>query len=140
MQINQSALIPLPNNADDGLPLGASVSTLSMRVLVSDPPQKRKRSDTNNINNNADDSQPAKKGKPNLPPGAEPLYRAARNALAKSAKHSANATMLLKYDTHTEHLVPASMRLRATPPFGADDTGSKSGMEGHHLRSRKGPS
>ena len=110
------------NNVDDdedNLPLGASVSNTSVRIQVSNFTQKRKRS--GNLNNNADDSQASKKGKPNIPAAAEPFYKAARNARAKVAKFEANEAQLAKYLGHTEHLAPANIKLWATPAFGADE-------------------
>ena len=117
------------DNADDlldidALPLGASVSNTSVRILLSDFNPKRKRSD--NCNNNADDTPATKRGKPNLPPQGEALYKAARNARAKAAKYDANESQLAKYLGHTEHIAPANIRLRATPAFGADESTMKS--------------
>ena len=125
---------PLPlsrDNADDNLldidalPLGASVSNTSVRILLSEFTPKRKRSDGNH-NNNADDTPANKKGKPNLPSQADPFYKAARNSRAKVAKYEANESQLAKYLGHSEHIAPANIRLRATPAFGAEEEQMKS--------------
>ena len=117
----------LTDNEDDGIPLGASVSTTSVQVRLSDLTGKRKRSagivwpNTNNANNADDNLQQAKRGKSNLPPVAESHYKAARNAAARAARLEANSVMLQKYLGHTEHIAPLVMRIKATPAFGSDD-------------------
>ena len=62
-----------------------------------------------------------KKGKPNIPPEAEKLYKQARNSRSRAARYLANETMLMKYVNHSEHITPANIRVRNAPPFGGDD-------------------
>lgn len=75
---------------------------------------KRKRLNTGTGN-------PPKRGKPNIPPEVETLYKQARNSRTRAAKYMANEMMLRKYMGHSEHIAPNNMKIRTTPPFGADD-------------------
>ena len=87
---------------------------LTYRFTVTD--NSRKRGPEGTPGNN-----PPKRGRPNIPQEGEDLYKKARNSRVRSAKHQANEVMLNKYVKHTEHIAPANLRIRVTPPFGGDD-------------------
>ena len=101
---------------DDGEGPTPRPSGSNINVIVPNDNSRRKRGPEGSPGNN-----PPKKGRPNIPKNIEEYYKKARNSRVRAARYLANETMLKKYLDHGEHIAPANMRMRTTPPFGGED-------------------